>query len=266
MRSLGVGAAVWSTNIAAAVCGLLVWFFGRRLPPPTRRASRVLLAAASIVSILLPFASEGMLGVHRWVSVAGFRLHASAIAAPLMILCVAAAASGRIISALAIGATGGMILALQPDAAQATSFGAACAVVLVHAGTRRRRTAWAGAALLLAVAIASFVRRDPLSPVSHVEGIFDVVASRGEGAAAIATVALLLLPVPFFVAWYRHRRSTALALGVYVLMTLLASAWGTFPVPVMGYGASPIVGYFISLVVGLGGPSRIEELPPGVTP
>ena len=76
----------------------------------------------------------------------------------------------------------------------------------------------------------------------------------------MATAALLLLPVPFFAAWLRHRRATALALGVYVAMTLLAPAWGTFPVPVMGYGAAPILGYFIALVAGLGGPSRIEEL------
>lgn len=256
MRSLGVSTAAWSINIAATAFGLLIWFVGRRLPPPTRRATRALLAAASIVAILLPFASEGMLGVHRWVSVAGLRLHASAVAAPLLILCVTAAASHGIISALAIGATGGIILALQPDAAQATSFAAACAVVLVRAG--RPRQVLLTAALLLAVSIASFVRHDPLPPVAHVEGIFDVVASGGPGPAAMATAALLLLPVPFFVAWDRHRHSTALALGVYVALTLLAPFWGTFPVPVMGYGASPIVGYFIALAAGVGGPSRLE--------
>lgn len=200
-----------------------------------------------------------MLGVYRWVSVAGLRLHAAAIAAPLILLCVAAAASHRIISALAIGAAAGIILALQPDAAQATSLAAACTVVLIGAGARQPRRALLSAALLLAIAIASFVRHDPLPPVTHVEGIFEVVASGGPGPAIMATIALLLLPVPFFVAWYRHRHAAALALGVYVAMTLLAPVWGTFPVPVMGYGASPIVGYFIALVVGVGGPSRLDQ-------
>jgi cell division protein FtsW (lipid II flippase) len=260
MRHLGVSAAAWSINIAATGFGLLIWFVGRRLPPPGRRATRALLTAASIATILLPFTSQGMLGVHRWVSVAGLRLHASAIAAPLLILCVAVAASHRIGLALAIGATGGIILALQPDAAQATSLAAACTVVFVHEGMRQRRQVLLGVALLLAVSVASFIRHDPLPPVAHVEGIFTAVASGGPAPAVMATVALLLLPVPFFVAWYRHRRSMALALGVYVAMTLLAPAWGTFPVPVMGYGASPILGYFIALVAGLGGPSRMEEL------
>jgi hypothetical protein len=259
MRHLGASSAA-SINLAVAAFGLLIWSAGRRLSSPTRRGTRAFLAAAGMVAILLPFASEGMAGVHRWVSVAGLRLHASAIAAPLLILCVAAAASYRIGHALAISAAGGIILALQPDAAQATSFAAACAVVLVRAGTKQPRLVLFGVALLSAIAGASFLRRDPLPPVAHVEGIYEVVTSGGPGPAAMATLALLLLPVPFFVAWYRHRRSTALALGVYVTMTVLAPAWGTFPVPIMGYGASPILGYFIALVAGVGRPSRLEEL------
>jgi hypothetical protein len=260
MRHLGVSTSAWAINIAATAFGLLIWFIGRRLPPPRRPATRAVLAAAGIATILLPFASNGMLGVHRWVSVAGLRLHAAAIAAPLVLLCVAAAASHRVGRALAITAIAGIILALQPDAAQATSFAAACAVVvLIGAGTKQPRHVVATVALLLVVSAASFIRRDPLPPVAHVEEIFGVVASGGTGPAAVATAALLLLPMPFFVAWYRHRRPPALALGVYVAMTVLAPAWGTFPVPVMGYGASPILGYFIALVAGVGRPSRLAE-------
>jgi hypothetical protein len=200
-----------------------------------------------------------MLGVYRWISVANVRLHAAAIAAPLIILCVAAAATHRISTALAIAAISAGILALQPDAAQTTSLAAACAVILACAGARQPRNALLGVALLVAISVAAFVRHDPLPPVPHVEGIFAAVTSRGPGSAVMATVALLLLPVPFFGAWYRHRSSTSLALGVYIVMTLLVPAWGTFPVPVMGYGASPILGYFMALAIGVGGPSRLER-------
>lgn len=247
MRQLGVSTTAWAVNIAATILGLLIWTVGRRLPPPAGRGSRVLLTAATIAAILLPFASEGMLGVYRWVPVGGLRLHASAIVAPLIVLCVAAAAAHGIGGALAISTTCAIILALQPDAAQATSFAAAAAVVLVCTRRTQLHKVLLGVALLLAVSGASFIRPDPLPPVAHVEGIVGVVASRGAGWAAMALVALLLLPVPFFAEWYRHRNSTALALGVYVAATLLAPAWGTFPVPVMGSGASPILGYFIAL-------------------
>src|SRR5687768_12953281 len=92
MRQLGVPTQVWAINVAATVLGLLIWAAGRRLRPPARPGTLASLTAVSLATILLPFASQGVLGVHRWVSVAGLRLHASAIVAPLIILCVAAAA------------------------------------------------------------------------------------------------------------------------------------------------------------------------------
>jgi cell division protein FtsW (lipid II flippase) len=258
MPQLGVSTTAWVINVGATIFGLLLWALGRRWTPPIRQTTRLLLTTASIAMLLLPLASEGMLGVHRWVSVAGLQLHAAAIAAPLIILCVTAAASRWMISALAISATSGIILALQPDSAQAISLAAACAVVLVCAGTKQRSTTLLGVALLVVVSTTSFIRRDPLPPVAHVEGIFEFIASRGPWHTATASLALVLLPAPFFVAWYRQRRPIALALGVYITMIALAPSWGTFPVPVMGYGASPILGYFIALVVGLGRSSHIE--------
>jgi hypothetical protein len=247
MRSLGVSTTAWAINIAATAFGLLLWLVTRRRPPVTRPATSALIAAAGIAAILLPFASQGMMGVHRWMTVAGLRLHASAIAAPLILWSVAAA-SNRFRSALAIAVTATAILALQPDAAQATSVAAACAVVLLCTSAKPA-PGLPGVVLLLAVAAASFARPDPLPPVAHVEEIFAIVAAKGPGPAAMATLALLLLPLPFAVAWHRHRNPAALALGIYIALTVLAPAWGTFPVPVMGYGASPIVGYFIALAV-----------------
>ena len=258
MRQLGVSTIAWAINIAATVLGLLLWLVVRRLPPPARPATLTMLTAASIAMIVLPFAFAGMLGVHRWIALGGLRLHASAIVAPLIVLCVAAAASTGIGRALAIGAIATIVLALQPDAAQTVSFAAAVAVVI--ANTRAKQThKLLAVALLIAIAAASFVRRDPLPPVAHVEEIFSVVSAKGPASAAMATVALLLLPLPFFATWYRHRSVLSLALGVYVTMTLLAPVWGTFPVPVMGSGASPILGYFLALALGAGEPSRIEE-------
>src|SRR5690349_2967028 len=93
MRLLGVSTRLLAIQIAAAAAGLLIWTVVRRLPPLTRRGPLVLLTAAGIVAILLPFASEGMLGVYRWIPVAGLRLHAAAIVAPLIVACVAAAAA-----------------------------------------------------------------------------------------------------------------------------------------------------------------------------
>jgi hypothetical protein len=58
---------------------------------------------------------------------------------------------------------------------------------------------------------------------------------------------MLLLPVPFFVARGQGDGRLGLALGTYVAVTILAPALGYFPVPVLGQGASPIIGYFVAI-------------------
>ena len=103
--------------------------------------------------------------------------------------------------------------------------------------------------LLLAAATLSLTQNDRLPPVPHVEGILTLVASTGIPWAVLGLASLLLLPLPFFASFARSRNHVALALGIYVAMTVLAPLWGTFPVPVMGYGASPILGYFIALAL-----------------
>lgn len=37
------------------------------------------------------------------------------------------------------------------------------------------------------------------------------------------------------------------ALGLYFLMTILVTFVGHFPMPIMGYGISPIIGYLIAI-------------------
>ena len=250
MRHAGVAAGAWLTNIAAGVAGLLLLAVIRCIPAPTTRRAQFALAAAGIATIVLPFMSSGADGVHRWLSLGGLRIHAASIVAPLIIVSVAAIARTRFVAAVAIAALTTTVLALQPDAAQATSVAVACSTLLLFESGRRRFQVWAGVTLLLTLAMGSFVRRDPLAPVRHVEGILALVADRGTGMAALGAVALLLLPVPFFVGFQRRRDRTSLALGLYVASITLAPFWGTFPVPLMGYGVSPIIGYFTALAFG----------------
>jgi hypothetical protein len=60
-------------------------------------------------------------------------------------------------------------------------------------------------------------------------------------------VSLLVLPLPFFLAGRGAGKHAGLALAVYITITLLAPFVGSFPVPVMGYGVSPILGYLVGL-------------------
>jgi hypothetical protein len=244
-----VPAIAWMTNVAAAAAGLLVFAMVRKYAPRSPRPlTQFALGGSAIAAILLPFASPGLLGVHRWVALGGLRLHASAIVAPLIIACVATIARRNAAIATAVAALVTTILALQPDAAQAFSF-AAASITLVTFNRARPLYQTAGAMLLAGAAVTSLTQHDPLQPVAHVEGILALVASSGAVWAVLGTAALFLLPVPFLTTFARRGNRLALALGLYVGMTILSALFGPFPVPVMGYGASPILGYFLALAL-----------------
>ena len=65
-------------------------------------------------------------------------------------------------------------------------------------------------------------------------------------AAAIA--ALMLLPLPFVVHYVKYRdHHEALGLAAYFVIVCIASFAAPFPVPILGYGLSPFLGYFMAL-------------------
>jgi hypothetical protein len=185
--------------------------------------------------------------VHRWLRLGPLRLHAGALQPRDrgQHHRQHERARRRHASTLLSIATA-LLLVLQPDAAQATAF-AAGAVVLLLPRNRAEGHAWIRLVPLLALAGLSWLRRDPLAPVPHVEGIVGLAMEQGTGWGAAAVASLLLLPVPFFAARRVGDGRMGLAIGAYVLVTVLAPAVGYFPVPVLGQGASPIIGYLTAI-------------------
>ena len=259
MRHAGVPPGAWRTNIAAGIAGFFLLMIVRRTQTVTSLRTRFAFAAAGIVAILLTFVFPGTDGVHRWLLIGGLRVHASSIAAPLIIVSVAAIARVQWVAATAIAIVATAMLAVQPDAAQATSFSAACAVLLTWCCRPHRPHVLVGVTLLLGTAVISLTRPDPLRPVPHVEGILGLLSNISVSWMAVGAAALLLLPLPFFARFLRCRDSVSLALGVYVALVTLAPLWGTFPVPIMGFGVSPILGYFLALALSHGKPAAERD-------
>ena len=247
MRHLDVRRGAWSLNLAAGVVGVLLFATITYWPSRANRRAWYTTTIGSLAAILATFASRGLEGVHRWVSFGGFGLHVSAIVAPVLIASVATAPDRYL--AVAVAAAAALLLAVQPDAAQATSFAAACGVILVRDPRLGRRERIFGLVALLVCSVVALGREDPLRPVRHVEGIVEAVGARGPAWMLLAGLSLLLLPMPYFVTWARRRHDLAIALSVYVTLVTVAPMWGTFPVPIMGYGISPILGYFIALAL-----------------
>ena len=264
MRASGVPATAWGQNLAACVIGILLCLALAR-PRASRRGDAGLLAAGVLAlgCLAATWLDPGVQDVHRWLRLGPIRLHAGALVLPVVLATLAGLerAGRRHVSTLLAIATA-LLLALQPDAAQATAF-AAGAVVLLLPRNRVEGRAWIRLVPLLALAGLSWLRRDPLAPVPHVEGIVGLAMELGTGWGAAAVASLLLLPVPFFAAREQGEGRAGLAIGTYVVVTILAPAVAHFPVPVLGQGASPIIGYFAAL--GLLRRARGSVPPAGAT-
>src|SRR5262249_16936765 len=147
---------------------------------------------------------------------------------------------------LGVGITG--FLLLQPDAAQASAFAGAL-IVLLFFCRQTSWVTWAAAPAALVCAAWSWMRPDPLLPVRHVEGIVGLAAQNGVLWLLASLASLALLPCPFLLSRGRDGRASpqALALGLYFVLNVIAPCFGPFPVPLLGYGVSPIAGYFVAL-------------------
>src|SRR5215208_2256690 len=93
MRELEVPTSTWAMNMAAGAVGLLIFAVLRYSPWSVRRPGWYLITTVCMAAILLTFVSDGVDGVHRWIFLGNFGLHAAAVVAPVMIACVATAPS-----------------------------------------------------------------------------------------------------------------------------------------------------------------------------
>jgi cell division protein FtsW (lipid II flippase) len=250
MRQHDVPSSRWELNLiggvlSAAICAV---FLASSRTAMSRTAANIsaCLAAAALAAT---FAMAGSMGVHRWIQVGPLTVHAGAICLPVLIaaLGVLDAFGGKLKWApLFLAISVATLLLLQPDAAQATAF-AGAAFTLLIANVQRARAAWATVLVIAVLAAWTWMRVDPLPPVAYVEGIVGLARQSGPGWLVASIAALAVLPLPFFVSPLSCHSAVARALGVYLCICILAPLFGHFPVPLVAFGLSPIVGYFVAL-------------------
>jgi len=235
---------------------------------------------------------DGLLSVHRWITLGPIHIHASSLACPTIVIAAAALLSrDRWAQAGALLAAGQIVHLIQPDAGQATAL-AAGGIAALAASTKTSLPRRAGFAIALAVAAAlTLPRADPLPQVPIVEGIVHLAGDLGRPFQALAIVSLACLPLAIALAARRaiarggglglakrarldwgakppsltegdaFARSAGVGLTSYVAASILVPLWGNFPVPVMGYGVSPILGTAICL--GVAGATASSRCTPG---
>ncbi|MGI0493098.1 hypothetical protein ACN4EG_15045 [Alkalinema pantanalense CENA528] len=221
---------------------LFVLLASRRFTWPVFNAQGVKVALALVT--LLPPLLAGFEGVpNRWLLFWGMRLYVAPIVLPLTLFLFATAARFTKVDAVAIAIVA-IALMIQPDAAQATAFSLAMVLILARR-FQQFRLRWAIAVLLLSCPIVTWQLPDLLAPVRYVEGVFQVA---GEVSPLLFILAIICVSFPIVgLVWssYQQRTLAALAIAIYYSALLMQAPLQLTPVPLLGFGAGPILGYFM---------------------
>ena len=205
------------------------------------------VVAISALLIALTFLGPDIDGVHRWLNLPGFTLNAGAAVLPASVVALRRLADERrTVWCLCGTASIAGMLCMQPDASQLLAF-ALPVLVLLIGGEFHRAVKWSGAGVLVLLTLLSWLHLDTLVPASHTEGILTLLRKQSVLLYLAGILSLLLVPAGLVIRGIRENRKCWTDIGLYYAMMSIAAFSGRFPVPFMGYGASPILGYSIMI-------------------
>ncbi|MEL4026963.1 hypothetical protein [Lysinibacillus endophyticus] len=244
MVSYDVSRSIWIQNcliwLICTVFGAIFLIKSKEKQFNNDRSSHTIMILALLI---LPFFINGLEGIHRWLTIGPINLYIASIVLPLLIiqLCKINNREYYVLGLIFITCT---ILLFQPDAGQLSAFACAAAIILWKK-IDNAILKFLSIILTGAFVITSWIFLDDLAPVPYVEDILFLVADLGNVWFIIGIFSLLLLVCPFFL--FGSKGFVSLSLGVYFLITMIVTFIGNFPMPIMGYGISPIIGYIISI-------------------
>ena len=248
LAAVGVGCAVaahhgapgssWMRNLVAWIVGALVaWAAAMRVK---RLTGFLLVAPAALAATLLNPAQEG---VHRWIDVGRVHTNAAAVLLPASVVALAALRDRRwawLSAAVMLG-----LLVVQPDASQAAALAAGMLAILASLSAPVLVRVGAAGIVVFAALVAS-IRPDPLAPVPEVEGIMKIAFDGSLFTGLFAVFALsTALFYPLRLGSSAQPSTPALALTACFCMQAVAPVFGAFPVPLVGVGMSPILGFLL---------------------
>lgn len=230
-------------NAAAAGAGLLLAALLLRIP---RRAEGPLALAAALA--LLATASWGteIEGVRRWVALPGaIQVQPALMLLPLL-LAMYARRAGDLWHAAAM-LLAAVAIATQPDRSMAIAMALVAVAMWLTSRTRITLLVLGAAALSL---VATWARPDPLAGVTFVEWVIADGWQAGPVRGAILSLGALAMIAPLLAlpAASAEQRRAIIAFALCWGGLMLASLIGPYPTPLLGYGASGIIGYFVSLI------------------
>lgn len=259
VRLAGAGQALQVQQIVVALIGIafVLWMDKvRRNQDAENGSSMPRLVRNSIlilVSMLIGFAACYVFSKaespSRWLKFGGLRLYFSAAVLPLALYVFANlhwrlqfSAYANVLLVLVFAA----LLALQPDVSQLMAFSLAVLFVVWHrAGDLVLKL---GISLVLGL-LCYWCRQqpDPLQPVSYVEGVIQLAGSAGIAPMLAAILSVALIPICLFYAGIKRSSPELMPIALYYIVIMICAYLGLTPMPLIGFGAGPVLGYFLLL-------------------
>lgn len=241
----GVPTGVWLRNLAAWGVGALI---AGGVATAVRAGAFPMALLAAPVGLLAALWGPAQEGVHRWLRLGPLHINVAMLLLPSAVVALAVLGRDRrwpwSVAFIALA-----LLLLQPDASQATAWGACLGLLTACA-------AWPVAirGALVAVAgvltVATWLRPDPLQPVAEVEeviGLASAVSPLVAGLALVLLAAVVAAPVVATRSVPPAPRLAGGALSLCFLLWATTPLLGAFPVPWVGVGMSPILGAWLGV-------------------
>lgn len=235
-------------NIVCLLTGWLISCYEISKNGRTRKNGTygVIIIILTLVLYALTFIDLGMDDVHRWLSLGPISVYISSMLAPILIIelwTLLENNNGLLVGVFTVIAA--ILLVLQPDASQLTAFAIPMMIILFSKINNRILSCFI-IGILIFLVCTSWIYLDSLSAVIYVEEIVGLVMDMGLIWSILGILSLILLPMPFLVLPRANEKILSRCLGLYFAIFITTTFLGDFPVPLMGYGISPIIGYLMA--------------------
>lgn len=182
----------------------------------------------------------------RWLKLGGVRIYLAACLLPacLFLINEIARTTSQRKTLIAVSTLLLLTLALHTDAAQAIAFALALLLIMSRSGCSLVQLGFLTLTSIASLTLA-WINEPAISPVNYVEGVIQLASSQHLIAGIWTSLVTLALPAGLaWLAWKRQQPGIAAAALYYLVISGFAYAQLT-PMPLLGFGASPIIGYFL---------------------
>ena len=246
IRAAGAGTTSVAVQGAAFLIGAMALWAASRTGRPGRGPRLIVALAILAVAVLMLTTGVEMQGAHRWLALGPVLIHpASLLGAPLLWL---VAQDADDVWTAGVAALAILTFGAGFDGAASLAF-AVGATGLLTAARGSWKTLAPLAALSWILALWSLAQSQALPRVPYVEDVVPMVWAVAPVLGVAAVIALILLSAPLLWMGWRARGIGAAGLAVAGFWIGLSAAnlLGAYPAPVVGYGASPVIGWLVAI-------------------